>query len=584
MSMSSDQALPVKRPLSPFALVGLPLASLLLAACATGPVQPAPVVDTVIEKSPSPPLTPAANGQLHVLAGEIAAGRGESLVAAREFLQALDSVPDPDLAERATALAVAAHDDELAETVAKRWLALEPNSMDAREVIARGAIRSGDLDEEVRQGEEMIRGHAGGEDEGFRHVSLLLSQLPETRADAAVTVIQRLTDEWPQLAAGQHALGMVALRFDRLDIADRAAHKAIELQPKSREHPLLLVGVLIRQHKLEDSDALVEKLLHDEAHPVELRMGYAKLLLEANEREAARTQLQKVLHTKPDYTDAHFALGVLAFNDRDYEGAEKYLLPLLNSERARDAAFQLGRIEEARKHYQKALEYYARVNGGMQSLDAGVRRAVVLGRLGRIDDGREILQALRDEYPQLAVRFYLSEGEMLIELNHTDTALAVYGKALQQYAEDPDLLYGRSLALEKLNRVNEAETDLRGILKDNPDDARALNALGYMLTVHTDRLPEARQLVARALEIEPDDAAIMDSMGWVQFKLGNKEDARGLLQKAYDRFPDPEVAAHLGEVLWALGDRAGAHAVWDKGLAADPDHSVLKETVERLTR
>jgi tetratricopeptide (TPR) repeat protein len=186
--------------------------------------------------------------------------------------------------------------------------------------------------------------------------------------------------------------------------------------------------------------------------------------------------------------------------------------------------------------------------------------------------------------PMFATRFYLAEGELLIEADANDEALALYNRALREHPEEPDLLYGRSLVHERLKDMRAAEADLRQILKDDADDARAMNALGYMLTVHTDRLDEARKLVTRALEITPEDAAAIDSLGWIEFRQGRHGEARRLLEKAFSKVKDPEIAAHLGEVLWTLGARDEARAIWEAALTRDPDHRVLRDTVQRLTR
>jgi len=196
---------------------------------------------------------------------------------------------------------------------------------------------------------------------------------------------------------------------------------------------------------------------------------------------------------------------------------------------------------------------------------------------------------MREQLPMFSDRFYAAEGEMLIDANQPEKALAMYQEALDESPDDTELLYGRSLVHEKMNHVSLAEADLRQILEAGKEDhdpekeARALNALGYMLTVHTERLNAARKLIAKAMELTPDDPAVIDSMGWVEYKMGNVKDARGLLEKAFDKLKDPEIAAHLGEVLWSQGEKDRARAVWNQGLGKDPTHRVLRDTVNRLT-
>ena len=539
------------------------------------------------QDTPSGPTLSAEQSmqlQLQVMAGEMAAGRNQPGVAAKAFIEALELQPDSTLASRATQLALASEDEPLALKAARKWQELDPDNADPREVIARLSVRSGDLDEAHAQSLAIIRGHAGGESEGFRHVALLLSG--EARHGERVKrVMDRLVSEFPELAGARYARALAALRFDDLALAERSAREALKLEPSSRDYRLLLAGVLVRAKQLPEADALMASLLAETKETGDLRMTYAKLLLEAGEREAARTQLRAALDADAKNDDARYALGVLAFNDGKLDEAEALFTPLTeNRERGGDAEYQLGRIAEARKQYEIALGHYERVASGGQAVEAVVRRSVVLARLDRIDEARGALEQLRQQFPPLAPRLTLAEAEMLQEIGRNDEALAVYSSALERAPGDDGLLYGRSLVFERMGRFPEAEADLRRILADDPEDARAMNALGYMLTVNTTRYEEARKLIEAALKHQPDDPAVIDSMGWVLFKLGQAQEARVHLEKALANADDPEISAHLGEVLWTLGERERAREIWDRALAREPEHRGLRDTVERLTK
>jgi len=522
--------------------------------------------------------------QVHIMAGEMAAGRNQPGVAASEFLQALQTIQDPDLAGRATSLALNAQDANLSLATAKRWLELEPNSQDAREVIARVSLLKGDKAETYRQCEAIITGVAGGQDDGFMQVARLLSLAGPAQADDALGVMTQLVAKWPKVAAAHHAMSLLALRFGKTDIAYSSAQEAIRLDPPNQDHRMLMVGVLVKQDKVDEATTEFDKLSKDNPKASDMRMGYAKLLLESDQRDAARAQIRQVLKEKPDHADAHFALGVMAFNDRDYDEAEQEFKRLLNGKRGVEAAYQLGRIEEARKNYAQALNWYEQVNKGEVAVDAVVRRAYVLAQVKQVDAAQALMAQLRDELPQYEQRFYMAEGDLLLNVGELDRALKIYNESLQALPDDIDLLYGRSLVYERTGQIDLAEKDLRTMIAKDSNDARAMNALGYMLTVHSQRYEEANKLISRALELTPDDAAVMDSLGWVQFKLGKKAEARAMLQKAFDKFPDPEVAAHLGEVMWALGEKDQARALWDKAMQQSPDADTLRETVDRLTK
>jgi tetratricopeptide (TPR) repeat protein len=544
------------------------------AAMAAAPAAPA-----------SPPVRMAsreAQAQYHIMAGELAAGREQPQLAAEEFLQALEYVPDAVLAGRATMLALGADNATLALATARKWIKLDSTSLEAREVITRLALRAGYSEEAYEQGLAIIQDHPGGPSDGFRHVSSLLAQETENGA-AAVALMERLIAGQPKRAGAWHALGLLALRFNDVDRAERAAREALRLDPKSKEAPLLLAGVLVRKGDLGAADQILEAQARNNPIEADVRIGYARLLIESAHTAPARLQLDKVVRLEPDNADAIFMLGLLDLNENRIVDAERRFRSLSQGrDRAVDASYYLGRIHEQRGELSKALDEYARVTSGQQVLDATVRRADMLAKLGRLPDARATLEQLRRQYSQLAPRFYLAEGQLLINADDVDEALLVYNRALAEFPARPELLYARSLAYERKGSIAAAEADLRAVLAAEPAGARALNALGFMLTVHSQRLDEAETLIAKALALTPDDPSVIDSMGWLRFRQGRPNEAVSLLAKAYEAFPDPEVAAHFGEALWVTGDRARAEAVWNRALEAAPDHPLLRETIKRL--
>ncbi|MDB5969817.1 MAG: hypothetical protein JWQ90_2267 [Hydrocarboniphaga sp.] len=558
--------------------------SLLSCAAALAEDAPAPAPEAPDESDSVGVSDPEA--QFHIMTGEMAANRGQPGLAATEFLAALKTVPDPALAARATGLAINAGNGALLELTARRWLEIEPNNMDPREVILQLGLQRGDAEEIYTQADAIINGHAGGRDDGFRHVALLMAQQPG-KPDTSLAVLKRLVDQYPKEPGAYYATALVTLRYDQAAAAEVAARESVRLEPDSRENTLLLIGVLVKQQKIDEADKTLDALTkRNKKESGDLRLAYAKLLLESNQRERARAQLEKILKENPKNEDALYALGVFNVNDGKLDLAKKQFQSLTkNIERSSDAHFQLGRIAERQKNYEDALNEYKQVNAGAQALDAAVRRAAVLAQLGRSGEAREMLAEMRAQFPPLAQRLRMAEGEILLEAGKPEEALAAYNDALREAPNDADLLYGRSLVYDKTGDQAASEADLRAIIATKPDDARALNALGYLLTINgkAERLPEAQDLIGKALKLDPDDSAIIDSMGWVKYKLGQNEDARGYLQKAYDKTPDPEIAAHLGEVLWVLGQRDEARAVWTRALSESPGHKAVVETMQRLT-
>ena len=578
--------------------LSLSLSLALLSGCAlaqpkeTAPPGAAPQQPAAGSTTDAPtdqPVAPKADGsqseeaQFHVMAGEMAAGRQQPEQAAQEFLKALDYAPSAQLAARATQQALTAQDDALALKAAKRWQSIEPTSLDAREVVTRLALRAGQLDEAYEQCASIVRDHPGGLDEGFHHVALLLEQEPG-HADDAMALMDRLVAKYPKEAAAWQAQGLLALRYNKPEVTEHAAREALKLKPDSKEASLLLVGALVKKGDVAGADQVMGEVLKNNSDANEVRLGYARLLIESNQQAHAQEVLEKLLKDDPANIDAHFTLGLLALDQHRLDEAEGHFQAAAKKpERRGDADYFLGRVAEQRRQYKQALGYYEKVTSGQQALDAAVRRASMMSKLGKLEDGIDILESLREQFPPLADRFLLAEGEILLEAGAYDQALKLYGDALKETPDDADLLYSRSLVYEKMDRVADSEADLRSILDKTPDDARALNALGYTLTVHTQRFDEADKLVNKALQLTPDDPAVIDSLGWLRFRQGRPQDALPLLQKAYAAFPDAEVATHLGEVMWALGEKDQAHSLLLQAAKNDPDNAQLRDAIKRLT-
>ena len=509
------------------------------------------------------PLSPTAQAQYHVMAGEMAAGRQMHEAAAEEFLKALNFAPDAALAARATAFALAARRDDLA-------LAAAQNS-----------LKSGNAAEARTQADALIKGHPGGENDGLRAVALLMAQDKDHGA-AALALMKSLVAERPNSAPAQRALALLAFRYKDLPLTEKAAREALRLAPNERESTLLLVAAFANRGDIAAADAAMAPLLA-EKNSLDLRLGYSKLLIDADQRGAAKEQLKQVLKAHPANADANLAIGLLLLDERKPAEAEPHFLALIdNADRRADAAYYLGRIAEMKKQPGTALTWYEKVTSGSQVLDSYVRRARVLASLKRLPEARELLATLREQYPPLSSRLIATEGELLIQEQAFIEALSLYDAALKADPGDEELLYARALLHERMNRFDLSEADLKAIIEQDANDARALNALGYMLVTRTTRLEEAAKLIGKAQELAPNDPAILDSMGWVQFKLGKPKDALPWLQKAHAIFPDPEVAAHLGEVLWTLGEKDKARALLEAAAAEEGSHPVLRETMQRL--
>ncbi|MDH5535737.1 MAG: tetratricopeptide repeat protein, partial [Betaproteobacteria bacterium] len=314
------------------------------------------------------------------------------------------------------------------------------------------------------------------------------------------------------------------------------------------------------------------------------RLNYARLLVTEKKFPEARTQFELLLASHPQNADVTMAVALLAMQANDYDAAEAQLKRALELKYKDPDAVRLylGQVSEERKRYDQALEWYSTVGRGEQYINAQSRYAGVLAKQGRLPDARQHLQQVSAKDNQQRVQLTQAEAQLLREASAYQDAFDVLGRALEKLPNAPDLLYDHAMAAEKVNRVDVLETNLRQLIKIRPDHAHAYNALGYTLADRNERLAEARELIETALKLSPDDPFILDSMGWVLFRLGQKQEAITYLKRAFGQRPDPEIAAHLGEVLWMYGERDEARKIWNDVLKEHPKNEVLRKTIDRF--
>lgn len=519
-----------------------------------------------------------------ILAGELAADRGLLQEASQHYQQALQLTDDPKVAARATQVAVFAEDRSAAQKAAAAWVKAAPENILAREAAVRVGIAGDSPDSVQADALAFVQLHPEGREEGLRALARILSEAGQHR-QAALELMQSLVDHYQRLPAAHYALGVLALRLQQPEQAARSAERALELDPGWHDATLLHLSVLIQTDRVKQADQVVDDYAGDSQQRTELRTAYARLLLNADRREASLRQFRHILEQDDENVAAHYALGLLALDMEDYETAREHFEALYeNEQRTSEVAFYLGGIAENQDDYETAYDWYDNVQRGQHATDARLRAAYVAYRLDRLDEARQRLARMRREQPEFALRAWLLEGELLYEAEQYQEALTVYDRALEDYPRESEILYARSIVNERLNRVTAAEQDLRTIMNQNPNNSRALNALGYMLSNHSMRYEEAKGYIEQALKLTPEDPAVIDSMGWINYRLGNLETALEYLQRAHQQLSDPEVAAHLGEVLWKLGRQEQAREVWQSALTEDPDHPVLVETVDRLSK
>ena len=530
---------------------------------------------------PPSPVSRREAYEYHVLAGEMAIQRDNRALAAREYVAALEYSNDPALAKRATRIALFAEQPDLAYRAATLWARNEPDSLDAQRTAARMAVANEDADGLALYAPALVQA-AASPDIGYRLLADVVSGAPNA-TDMVIDTLSNMAQADSDSAPAQYALGVVALRYDRSEIAARAAERALALDPNWNDAVLLQAGVWIRAGETAKAQQLVDKLPGNAVSRAQYHLALARLLIEADQEDAALGEFEQAIQLQPDNSDARYGLAILSLSLGQLERAETAFTRLYdNNERADDAAFYLGTIAEQREDYAQAQRWYQRVENGGHAFEAQVRGARMIFMQDDLPGAQRRLSELRAIYPDLAEQLYAAEGQLLYEADEPRAALDIYNHALDEIPDSSELRYGRSMAYERLGDIEAAKNDLQAVLDSEPDDARALNALGYLVANHGTDYERAAEYIGRALEAEPDNPAILDSMGWVEYRLGNLDAARHYLERAYRDFPDAEVAAHLGEVLWQQGQHEAARRIWQNAMADNSDHPVLTETVERL--
>lgn len=525
------------------------------------------------------PLTPDLI--YDVLVGEIAGQRGDLPVAVSHLLHASELSGDVGLAQRATRIALLAHDYDAALEAVQQWIALEPDSEEAMRTASILFLRRGDVTRAADQLGDIVA--RSGIDTGPVFDTVTVQLIREPNKPAALAVAEALLKRFPDDPNAMFCVSRVAFAVGDRGRAISAAEAALVKRTDWARARAFLSRLYLADGKVDEAVDSLKQALDADAGNDELRQAYARLLLEAHRYEQARAEFHKILDHNKDDTDALYAMGLLELDAQNLDAAEENFMHLYElGERSNDASYYLGNIAEGKGQLQRAIRWYSGVRGGQYRIEAQVREARILAKRGHVDAAIARLDTIRRMEPGLSVRLYMIQAEILRDANRLQDAMNVYDDALKQHPDDPDLLYARALHGERMGHIDWLERDLRRLIELEPDNAQALNALGYTLADATNRYAEAQTLIERAYKLLPDDHAVVDSMGWVQYRLGNLDTALEYLQRAAKMRADDEISAHLGEVLWAMGRHDEARAVWSKALEETPDSDVLIETRKRL--
>jgi tetratricopeptide (TPR) repeat protein len=514
-----------------------------------------------------------------ILLGEIAGQRGVMMISVPHYLQAALESQDPRVAERAVQIASYANSYDAAERAARRWVELAPDSIEARKALIALALHSKDHDEVINQLNYLLA-ISDDPEEGYSLATTILAR--EEDKARAVATMEQLVAHNPDNPYAWMALSRIAVTADDTDKALQSVDKALDTSPDLPAALLLKAQILVRMDRKDDARELLARAVKKHPDNTNLHFAYGRMLLDGEDLEGARAQFAKVVELEPDNPDGLYSLALLELETGQYEAGEMHLKQLLEIDpNIQNAYYYLGYSSLKQGDDQAALEWYGKVESGDYWSQAQLRIAEILVRNGNIDTMQNHMRVLRQKDPTQSVTYYLLEGQVLTDAGLNQEAYDLYAEALQSTPGNADLLYAHSLAAERLGKLDIAEKNMRMILENDPDNVRTLNALGYTLADRTTRYEEALSYINRAYAQEPDDPAIIDSLGWVHFRLGNYEEARRHLQRAWDMTQDGEIGAHLGEVMWVQGDHDEARAIWEASRKTAPDNPVLLEVINR---
>ncbi|MDX5363721.1 MAG: tetratricopeptide repeat protein [Pseudazoarcus pumilus] len=518
-----------------------------------------------------------------ILLGEIAGSRGDLPVSAEAYLHAARQTLDPRIARRATEIALVARDMDSAAAAARIWLDTDPASEDARRMLAGILATRGDQMNEVQI--ELARILANSEGQRLEQNLLGLNRALSPMQDKALVreIVERLTEPY-LMQAPAHFARAQAYAGEADDLAALGAvDQALRLRPDWEPAVVLKSQLLVQLNAVQEALDLLGDYLTRHPDSRNAAIAHARSRVSAQDYAGALAEFRALQARYPDDIDLIYAVAVMATQTGDFVLAVEHFRRALEAGHPeRDAIlFNLASIAERTRRTGDALALYREIAAGPHHLDAQIRIAHLLAEAGHLDAARAHLHQAEVE-PDDRRRLIFTEVLLLRNAERTEEALQVIDKALLEAPEDADLLYEAGMLAERLDQLDRMEQYMRLVMEIEPDHAHAYNALGYTLAERGIRLEEAEELIIRALELAPDDPFILDSMGWVHFRRNQAESALDYLQRAYGIRSDPEIAAHLGEVLWTLGRRDEASGIWDAALRNAPDNAVLSETVQRL--
>tara|TARA_R100000306_G_scaffold26024_1_gene29844 strand:- start:536 stop:2284 length:1749 start_codon:yes stop_codon:yes gene_type:complete len=565
------------------------LLGLTLAGCAslTGTEEAPAKSETVAAGEKTEPQPPVEYADFEpetlylLLSAEIAAQRGRYDITLVNYLKAAKQSRDQVVIERAMRIAQSLNGDNAQKQLAELWLDIDPDNLQAHRISAIQAVKGNDLQTAIHHMERIM--DQGG-DADFDSLAALAANLPPEQQQELLALYNEMSDRHPDTPELEYSIALL------LKVTGQPQQALDRLEPLLQENAnfqpaIILKGDLLYQTD-QKSSALDYLLTNTRRFPGNRQMGtlYGRMLINEGELQAAQDEFNRLVKRYPDTPGLRLSHALVALENGQTDLARQELTQLAEQgHHTSEANYYLGRIEDQASNTEQAIGYYQSVEQGNYYFPALARASSLLAENGQLEDAIDRIRRLREANPRQAENFWLLEVNLLLDQEQQQQALSTATAALEEHPDNIEIRYARAMLYDGIGQPAYAEADLKHILEQEPENAVALNALGYILTTRTDRLREARGYIEKALRLDPDNPAILDSMGWVLFLEGQLEPALDYLSRAWAAFPDPEVAAHYGEALWMNGAEEQARIIWQEGLEQDSDHEVLRETIDRLT-
>ncbi len=524
----------------------------------------------------------SGDASAHVLQAEIALSRGEYLRAAREYRKAAEAGSDVQHARRATEVAETFGFNDEALRSAERWIELDAGNEEARWYLARQQLRAGNL-RDARKNFKVLIEH-GNNDPAARLLALVQALTGED-PQATRELVRSLAKPYPDSAQANFAVAVTALAAGEDDVAMERAEKAMALEPDWLKPKFLYARALLISGEDEKAIDFTARIVGDDPDPdPQARIELAVLMMSVGRYDDALSQVNQVLLEQPSRSDALRLMAIINYHQQNLDAAWDDFEDLLASGYYRnDALYYLARIADFRGDHEQAMLLFKEVTKGSHVVSSQRRSAAILAHeLGEADEALTQLDQFAHENPHHAIDVVLAKAQLLASLERHDEALDYYDEMVEFRPDTEDVLLGRAELLLRMDKLDDAIDQYRVAAKRWPDSATSLNALGYTLADRTDNYREAEKLIRKALKYDPDSPAIIDSLGWVLHKRGDNEQALVELQRAYDAFKNDEVAAHIVEVLHALGRHEDAQAMLASAEQRFSDSRFLEDVRQRI--